>query len=312
MVRTNGTSVRRMAWLNYHHLYYFYRVARAGSLAAAARELHVTHSTLSVQVRELGEALGGALFEKEGRRLVLTPRGEEVLGYAEEIFQLGAELMDTASEPARDRARLPVRIGVVPGLPRSLVYRLLEPVLSPQDPSMVLRTDGYPHLLEELAVGKLHVVLADAPPTNSGPRSNIYAHPLGRSGLAFYASPPLARSLRAGFPRSMALAPLVLPTPGTALRRLIDRWLSAHHVRPKIAIEADDAALMRMLGARGHGVFPVREALRAEAEDVLGAERVGPLEGVVETYYAVSIERRVRHPFVSALVGSARDALDGE
>lgn len=298
-----------MPWLNYHHLYYFYRVARAGSLAAAARELHVTHSTLSVQVRELGEALGGPLFEKQGRRLVLTARGEEVLTYAEEIFQLGAELMDSTSGP-RTRARPAVRVGVVPGLPRSLAYRLIEPALATMDGPLQLRTDGYRHLLEELALGKLHVVLADAPPASGSSRGKIYAHPLGRSGLAFYGAPHLARAARAGFPRSLATAPMVLPTPGTALRRLLERWLSAHHIRPKVIAEVDDAALMRTLGARGHGIFPVRLALRAEAEDALGAELIGELEGAEETYFAVSIERRVRHPFVAALVDTARDALD--
>lgn len=300
-----------MAWLNYHHLYYFFRVARAGSLAAASRELRVAHSTLSVQIRELGDALGGPLFEKQGRRSVLTPLGEEALGYAEDIFRLGAELMDAAQRgDASAKARGTVRVGVVPALPRSLAHRLLEPALRDGIGALALQTGPYESLLDELAGGKLHVVLADAPPASSASRGRTFAHPLGRSGIALYAAPTLARALRGRFPRALATTPWVLPAPGTSLRRLVDRWLSAHGIRPRVVVEANDSALVRTFGARGHGVFPVRMALRAEVEDALGAEHVGDLDGVEETYFAVSFERRVRHPFVSALVEHARDALD--
>ncbi len=299
-----------MRSLNYHHLYYFYRVARAGSIAAAARELHVTHSTLSVQIRDLGAILGGPLFEKRGRRLVLTARGDEALAYSEDIFRMGAELVEAARARDGTRSRLPMRVGIVPGLPRSLAYRLMEPALAALDGPLVLRTDSYARLLDELASGKLHVLLADEPPESSAGRGKTFTHPLGRSGISFYAAPALARALRGGFPRSLASQPLVLPSPGSGLRRLVDRWLTAQGVRARVVADVDDAAMMRAFGARGHGVFPVRMALRAEVEDALGAELVGVLDGVEETYCAISIERRVRHPFVSALVDHAREALD--
>jgi LysR family transcriptional activator of nhaA len=297
------------AWLNYHHLLYFHRVARAGSLTAAARELRLTHSTLSVQIKELGERLGGPLFERRGRRLVLTPRGEQVLGYADEIFRLGHELVDVAHGRHDARERTVARVGVAPGLPRTLAYELLEPAVREHPGALALRVDNLPRLLEELSVGRLHVVLADLPPVD-GARGKTFVHPLGRSGIALYAPRKLAPRLRARFPASLDGAPMVMPAPGTALRRAIERWLGARGLRPLVTAEADDAALLRVLGVRGHGVFPVRLALRAELDDVPGVERIGVLEEVEETYYAISLERRVRHPFVAALVQQAREALE--
>ncbi|GAB4204118.1 MAG: transcriptional activator NhaR [Sandaracinaceae bacterium] len=296
-------------WLNYHHLLYFHRVARAGSLTAAARELRLTHSTLSVQIKELGERLGGSLFERRGRRLVLTPRGEQVLGYADEIFRLGHELVDVAAGRQDARDRTVARVGVAPGLPRTLAYELLEPALREHPGPLSLRVDNVPRLLEELSVGRLHVVLADLPPVD-GARGKTFVHALGGSGIALYAPRKLAPRLRARFPASLDGAPMVLPAPGTGLRRVIERWLGARGIRPVVTAEADDAALLRVLGVRGHGVFPVRLALRAEVDDVPGVERVGALDDVEETYYAISPERRVRHPFVAALVQQARDALE--
>lgn len=297
--------------LNFHHLVYFQRVARAGSLTAAARELRLSHSTLSVQIKELGERLGGPLFERRGRRLLLTPRGEEVLAYADEIVRLGHELTDVAEGRRTARERTAVRVGIAPSLPRALAYRLLEPALAEHDVALTLHTNGVPHLLDALASGRLHVVLTDAPPLEPA-RRRAFVHPLGHSGIDVYAEKQLAARLRAGFPASLSGHPFIMPAEGTGLRRLLERWLSAHAVRPVTAAEVDDAAMLRVLGARGHGVFPVRLALRAEVEDVPGLARLGRLEGLEETYYAVSIERRVRHPFVASLVQQARAALDHE
>lgn len=294
--------------LNYHHLVYFHRVARAGSLTAAARELRLSHSTLSVQIKELGERLGGALFERRGRRLVLTPRGEQVLVYADEIVRLGNELADVTEGRREGSERVAVRVGIAPSLPRTLAYRLLEPALAKQEVALSLRTDGVARLLEELAAGRLHVLLTDAPPLEAA-RRQAFVHPLGQSGIDLFAEKQLAARLRGRFPSSLGGSPLVMPAEGTGLRRLLDRWLSAHGVRPVVAAEVDDAAMLRVMGLRGHGAFPVRLALRAEVDDVPGLARVGSLEGLVETYYAVSVERRVRHPFVASLVHQARRAL---
>ncbi len=297
------------AWLNYHHLQYFHRVARAGSLTAAARELRVSHSTLSVQIKELGERLGGPLFERRGRNLVLTPRGEIVQEYAGDIFRLGQEMTDVALGRREASSRVAVRIGVVPSVPRPLALRLLAPALEKHAALLAIRVDGLPRLLEELAAGRLHVVLCDAPPAEPL-RGRAFVHPLGRSGVALYARREVAARVRPGFPRSLQDQPLVMPSAASGLGRLVERWLSERAIRPNVAAEVDDAAWLRVLGLAGHGIFPVRLALHAEVDDVPGLARVGVLEGAEETYYAVSLERRVRHPFVAELVREAREALD--
>jgi LysR family transcriptional activator of nhaA len=222
-------SARGMSWLNYHHLFYFHRVAHAGSIAAASRALRIAHSTLSVQIRELGEMLGGALFDRRGRRLVLTPLGEAVLGYADDIFRLGNELLELADGRAAARASLVV--GVVPALPSSLAYRLIEPALRDPAVRLVIRSRSYAVLLEELAAGRMHVVLSDVPPEGPSAHAPLHTHPLGRSRLALYAATQLARSLARGFPISLESAPMILPAYGLGLRRLVDRWLSVHQFR---------------------------------------------------------------------------------
>jgi LysR family transcriptional activator of nhaA len=295
------------AWLNYHHLFYFYRVARAGSVSTAAKELRMSHSTLSVQVRDLGERLGGPLFERRGRGLVLTSRGEQVLGYADDIFRLGRELAEVALGDRTLPRGLPSRVGVVPALPRTLVHELLEPALDRHHGPLLLRSDGLHRLLEELSSGRLHLVLSDVPPPATTPGTHV--HMLGRSGVALFASKKVAARLRPSFPASLDDAPMVMPAPGSGLRRLLDRWFAERRVRPRVVAEADDAAMLRVMGLRGHGAFPVRLALRAEVDDVPGLARVGSFAGIEETYYAVTSERRVRHPFVAALVQHAREAL---
>lgn len=298
-----------MRWLNYHHLYHFFRVARAGSIAAAARELRLTHSTLSVQIRELGQTLGGALFERRGRRLVLTPRGEQVLAYAEEIFQLGAELLDAAPSEAGRPA--PVRVGLAPGVPRSLALGWLLPALHADAPRLSVHVDGHAELLEALGLGTLHLLITDVP--GASWRGRTTTHLLGRSGVGLHATEALAAAHRGGFPQSLHGAPVVLPSAGTAFRRLVDRWLEARSIRPKVVAETDDAATLHALGSRGAGLFPLRLTQRAELERALGVELVGTLDGVEEAYFAVTLERRVQHPFVSAVMAgdATREHDDG-
>ncbi len=298
-----------MEWLNFHHLFYFWRIAREGGLSKAADTLHLTHSTLSAQLRSLEAFFGGQLFERRGRRLVLTPLGEQTALYADDIFRLGNELVDTARGRGAPRVRS-LRVGAVGTMPKSVVYGLLEPaLLDPGFGSLYARQDHSAQLLEELAAGRLHLVLADAPPPESGAQ-RVYAHLLGESEVLLFATSRLARACRKGFPASLVDAPILLPTPQAGLRSAIDRWFIEHQIRPRIAGEFDDAGLMRVAGARGRGLLPVRSALRAEVEEAHAMELVGPLEGVVERYYLISAEKRVKHPAVVALIEAARLRLE--
>lgn len=293
--------------LNFHHLRCFWMIAEAGSLTRAASRMHVTHSTLSVQLRALEEVLGGELFERRGRRLVLTPFGDEILTYASDIFRLGQEVMDASTRGASGRAVL--RVGVLASLPKTITVRLLEPAIDERDCAVELQQGSLDHLLQGLAAGRLHAVLADqAAPQGSALR--LHAHPLGETDLLVFGTSAVVGRLRGKFPDSLDGAPMLLPRTGTTLRRSIDAWLGARGLRVRVVGEIDDAGTLRAFGLRGHGLFPVRAALASEVADVSGSKRLGRLDGVRERYVAITRDRVVRHPAVARLISKARERLE--
>lgn len=289
-------------------LQYFAVVAREGSLVRAARELGTTHSNLSMQMRALEDELGGDLFERRGRRLVPTALGNEIAWYAEEVIRLARDASEVARGHERPR-RTPLRVGIVGAIPKTLAFRLLEPALSIVGfGPVVARQDSFERLLEELAVGRLHLVLADVPPGRGG-ALRLFGHLLGESEILLYATEELAAQYAGKLPASLADAPMLLPMRGTTLRRAIERWLSDHGVTARVEGEFDDVSLMRVFGLRGRGIFPVRGAMAAEVEDMGAVVRIGAVPDVTERYYAISVERRVRHPAVNALIEGARAKL---
>ncbi len=294
--------------LNYHHLRAFWMIAEAGSLTGAAKRMHVTHSTLSVQLAALEEHLGGALFERRGRGLVITAFGEEIRNRASEIFRLGGELVEL-SETGSSSGRVALRVGVVPTLPKTITCRLLEPALALRSIALDLQHGPFDRLLDGLAAGRLHVVLADQPPPQ-GFAPRLHTHELGETELLVFGSARVVASLSGRFPDSLQGAPMLLPRPGSSLRRTMDAWLGQRGLRVSVVGEIDDAGTLRAFGLRGHGLFPVRAALAAEVADVTGARRAGKLEGLHERYVAVTRERTVRHPAVVRLIERARARLD--
>lgn len=297
-----------MEWLNYHHLYYFWTITREGSLSRAARRLHVTHSTLSVQVRSLEDFLGGPLFERRGRALSPTPLGAAVSAYADEIFRTGSELVEMARGRTEPRRSM-LRVGVVGALPKTVAFRLLEPALAVEGFGPIsVRQDNFDRLMEELASNRIHLLLSDIPPPEGRP-IRVYGHLLGETDVLLYGTKELAARFRRGFPGSLAGAPILMPSPGSTLRTAIERWLTQHNLRVNVEGEFDDAAMMRTFGLHGRGLFPVRAALRAEVEEAPEMRRIGRLAGVRDRYYAISVERRVNHPAMAALIEGARREL---
>lgn len=295
-----------MTTLNFHHLYAFWMIAESGSLSGAAKAMHVTHSTLSVQLRALEGALGGELFERRGRGLVITAFGDEVRARASEIFRLGRDLLELAEHGAS--ARMALRIGVLVSLPKTITCRLLEPMID-TDVALDLQHGSFERLVEALAMGRLHAVLADqGPPQGTGVR--LHAHALGGSNLLVYGTQKARDRLRGPFPACLQNAPMLLPRAGSALRRQIERWLDERDLHVHVVGEIDDAGTLRALGLRGHGLFPVRSALAAEVADVVGARRVGTLRGLRERYVAITRERTVRHPSLVRMIDAARTRLD--
>jgi LysR family transcriptional activator of nhaA len=297
-----------MAWLNYQHLYYFWIIAREGGLSRAAKLLRLTHSTLSVQLRTLEGVLGAPLFDRRGRSLALTAFGREVQQFAGDIFRIGDELLELAEGQGTSRRRFDV--GVVAAIPKTTLSELLAPAFaSDRELTVRVRQDRADRLVQELAAGRLHAVMSDAPIVGDG-GAKVHSHSLGSSEVLLYGRRELAARYRPGFPRSLEGAPLLLPGPDASVRRAIERWLSDRGVRVHVVGEVDDAGTLRALGAAGRGLFPVRAALRGEVERGLGVARVGTLAGVRESYFVISVERRITHPAVSRLIEAARRRLD--
>jgi LysR family transcriptional regulator, transcriptional activator of nhaA len=298
-----------MEWLNYHHLFYFWTVARAGSIARAAEELRLAQPTISNQLKTLEASLGVKLLERQGRRLVLTDVGRTVLRYADDIFRTGRELQRAVKGlPTGQRLRLVA--GVVDVIPKRMAALLLQPAVDAHpDLVMVCREGPLPQLLASLAVHELDVVIADVPATEEV-KVKAFNHRLGDCGTTFFAAAKHAH-LRKGFPRSLHGAPVLLPSPGTALRRALEAWFAAAGVQPAIAGEFDDSALMMAFGARGSGVFAVPRVLEDDVRAQHGVQVVGRAEDVREAFYAITVERRLRHPAVVAVAETARDAIFG-
>jgi len=294
-----------MEWLNYHHLLYFWTVARAGSIARAGEELRLSQPTISNQLKTLEGALGQKLFERQGRRLVLTDVGRTVLRYADDIFRTGRELLQAVKGlPTGERLR--VVVGVADVIPKLVAERLLRPAMAAaRDVALVCREGPLPQLLAQLALHELDVVLSDAP-APEGIKVRAFNHPLGDCGVTFFASPALAR-LRNGFPRSLDGAPALLPSEGTALRLGLERWFEARGIRPALAGEFDDSALLKAFGARGLGFFAAPSVIEREVASQFGVRAIGRTDEVRERFYAISVERRLRHPAVVAIADSARE-----
>jgi LysR family transcriptional regulator, transcriptional activator of nhaA len=298
-----------MEWLNYHHLLYFWTVAKEGTIARAGEKLHLAQPTLSRQLAQLQDALGQKLFVRSGRLLELTEVGQLVFEYADEIFPVGQELMEVLR--GRPRAR-PARfsVGISDVIPKLIAFRLLEPVLKMDIPvELICHEDKPDGLLLKLSSHAVDMVLTDTPLTNSIYKTRAFSHPLGSCGVTFFAAPVLARTIRREFPKSLDGTPFLLPLAPLALRRGLDEWFSRHGVRPRMVAEFQDSALLKVFGQAGRGVFAGPSVIEREIRRQYGVAIVGRTEEVTERYYAVSLERKVRHPAVLALSDAAREKL---
>lgn len=297
-----------MDWLNYHHLLYFWTVARTGSVSAASDELSLTQATVSAQLKVLERSLGDKLLRKTGRRLALTETGKVVFRYADEIFSLGQEMMGTLKgRPEGRLARLTV--GIADVMPKLVAYKLLEPALELVETYRIVCREGTnEELLPALAAHDIDVVLTDAP---IDPAINVKAfdHLLGECGVVLFGSPKLVAKYRRGFPRSLDGAPILLPTRNTTSRRSLDLWFDAETIHPKVIAECEDSALSMVLGQHGLGLFAAPSVIKSEIEKQYGVKAVGRVGSVRERFFAVSLDRKLRHPAVVAISEAARARL---
>ena len=294
--------------INYKQLHYFWRVARDGGITRASERLHLTPQTLSGQISLLESNLGVSLFRRVGRRLELTDMGELALSYADDIFRTGGELEEVLRASPSGRPVL-FRVGLADVLPKSLAYRLLAPAMQlPEPVHLICREDKLPRLLAELAIHRLDLVLSDSPMPEAAEVKG-YSHKLGECGVSLFATPRLAQRLQGDFPACLQGAPLLLPGEGTALRGRLQRWLAARDAHPRIVGEFDDSALMRAFGQAGSGVFPAPTLIAAEVCQQDGVEVIGEAEGLLESFYAISVERRLTHPAVLAILRAASEEV---
>jgi LysR family transcriptional activator of nhaA len=297
-----------MSSLNLKHLRYFWAVASSGSIARASESLHVTPQTISGQLRELEEQMNAKLFQKSGRNLVLTDTGRVVFSYADEMFRLSDELQDVL-EGRAPGAAMTLTVGVAMVVPKLLAYRVLEPVLQLQDSvRLVCQEASLAELLADLSVHKLDLVLADSP---MSPALNIraYNHLLGESGISFFSTRKTAQRYAARFPHSLNGAPMLMPTASSSLRRMLEHWFERQEIMPVLVAEFEDRALMKAFGEAGAGIFTSPTAVEDDVIAKYGVRVIGRTEDIKERFYAISAERRIKHPAVSAITETARSEL---
>ncbi|MCB9745818.1 MAG: LysR family transcriptional regulator [Alphaproteobacteria bacterium] len=291
--------------LSFRNLLHFHMVIAHDSLSEAAEAMGVTQPTVSAQLRRLEEQLGAELLRKEGRRLVPTEVGLVVARYADEIFGISRELLHILHDPEAVAAPV-VHVGVADVVPQLLVAQLLEPMMRLEE-HRVRVTMGHPsELLADLAVHRLDVVIADAPTNEPTHHVRAFNHLLGATHVCFLAAPELARALRPGFPRSLDGAPVLLPTPNTVLRRSLDHWFETTGLAPRVLGEFEDPSVLTFVAEAGRGAFPAPSAITEQLLSRNGMALIGEVPEVEERFYAISTERRIRHPAVAALSRAAR------
>jgi LysR family transcriptional regulator, transcriptional activator of nhaA len=296
--------------LNYKQLYYFWNVAKYGGVTRAAEQLHLTPQTISGQVSDLAQSLGVELFYQSGRRLKLTAAGDLAFTHAEEIFQTGKAL-EARLKHNQHESGLLLRVGVSNVVPKSIAFSLLSPALDLAEPVRLnCYEDKLDSLFAELAIHNLDLVIADRPlSADTGVKG--YNHLLGECALAFYGVPELAEAAGSDFPQSLQDAPLLMPGPDSALQPALERWFEEIGISPHIKAEFDDSGLMKAFGQEGIGLFPAPEVIAQQAARQHGVQVAGVTEAIACRYYAITPERRLKHPALEAISRSAHKRLFG-
>jgi LysR family transcriptional activator of nhaA len=297
-----------MEWLNYHHLLYFWTVAKRGSVVAACDELKLRQPTISAQIQALEESIGEKLFDRTGRKLVLTETGKTVYKYAEQIFMLGRELTDVMKGRPVDHVHQLV-VGINEVVPKSVAYRLLKIAFElPEQVHLVCKEDSAERLIADLAIHNVDMVISDSPLVSSALVKG-YSHLLGECGVSFLAVEKLAAKYKKQFPKSLEGAPMLLPLEHSSLRGQIESYFQSQDITPKVVAEFADSALLKLFGAEGHGVFVVPTAIEAEVQSNYGVDLIGRVSTIRERFYLITASRKIKNPVVQSITEAAKDIL---
>jgi LysR family transcriptional activator of nhaA len=294
--------------INYKHLHYFWVVANHGSITKACETLHLTPQTISGQLSQLEAQMDVKLFTKVGRNLKLTESGQLVLEYAEEIFSTGEELEEMLRILPEEHL-VEFRVGVLDSVPKSIAYRLLAPALDLSASVKIVCTEGgMEELLLDLAVHKIDLVLADCPiPKNANVKG--FNHPLGECGISFFANDKIKSNLNKPFPANLDNKPMLIPSSIANIHAPLLGWFKANDIKPIITGEFDDTALMKTFGRGGTGIFTAPSAIAKQVERDYGVSEIGSTTDILESFYAITVKRKIIHPAVIAITESAKKLL---
>jgi LysR family transcriptional regulator, transcriptional activator of nhaA len=297
-----------MEWLNYHHLLYFWTVAREGTIAKASQALLLAQPTISEQIRSLEASLGVKLFRKEGRNLSLTDAGRVAFQYADEIFAAGREMNDVLRGRTVGRAAR-FTVGIADVVPKLIAYRLILPALKLSEPVRLVCREGKPDkLLSQLAIHEVDLVISDSP-LDPSIRIRAFSHLLGQSGLSFFAHPRIAKRFKARFPQCLDKMPFLMPADNTDLRRSLEHWLEVQNVHPVVVGEFEDSALASVFSEAAVGAFATPTPTEAHIKRQYGLTLLGRTRDIVERFYAISLDRRIKHPAVIAISEFAHSSV---
>jgi LysR family transcriptional regulator, transcriptional activator of nhaA len=294
-----------MRHLNYNHLYYFWTVAREGSIKRASEILHLTPQTISGQLKLLEESVGEPLFNRVGRRLVLSDSGKVVKQYADEIFSLGAELANRVRDKSAINT-LELNVGIVNSIAKLIAYQLVSPALAMEESFRVICHESkLEDLLADLSIHQLDLVLSDRPmPIGLGVKA--FNHFLGVSPVSFFAAESIASGYQKNFPESLDNAPVLLPLKNSPLRLQLDEWFDEKNLHPRIIAEFEDSALLKAFGSVARGIFPAPKVISKEIEAMYNAVEIGSVPQISESFYAISHERKLKHSAVSIICEKAK------
>jgi LysR family transcriptional activator of nhaA len=294
-----------MSPLNYNHLYYFYCVATDGTITKASAKLNLTPQTISGQITAFEAQIGVDLFDRRGKKLQLSEMGRLIYSYAEEIFQLGAEIKNVLNDqkPAQWQT---FTVGVTMVIPKVLAFKLLKPAIDMAEPIRLVCHEGdQDALLSDLAINKLDMIITDQP-LQSGKFVKAYNHQLTESGFTFFATATLAEECRKGFPQSLSGQPFLMQGKKAAVRQILTYWLAKHDIVPNIVAEFDDSALMKSFGQAGTGIFAAPTIIEDYVISRYKVEIIGRTNEIKEQYYAISPERKIKHPAILEIINSAK------